>query len=68
MNWIGIFVEFDDVEVELVIGGCEVFEIVMLSIDFDLLEVSIGYKFCKWSLLVEVIIYVFRLLLGVFCY
>nr|ABV31244.1 dicer-like 1 [Physcomitrium patens] len=60
MNWIGIPVEFDDAEAELAIGGCEVPETVMLSIDFDSLEASIGHKFRKRSLLVEAITHASR--------
>ncbi|KAI5062975.1 hypothetical protein GOP47_0021522 [Adiantum capillus-veneris] len=68
MDWIGIPSHYDMEEGTRARAGCTVPETVLRSIEFEKLEVSIGYSFGEKSLLVEAITHASRPASGVPCY
>ncbi|CAI9103564.1 OLC1v1002075C1 [Oldenlandia corymbosa var. corymbosa] len=68
MKWIGIEVDFDLKENEYPIRPSSVPENILRSINFDMLEASLNFKFVEKSLLVEAITHASRPSSGVSCY
>ncbi|XP_024538863.1 endoribonuclease Dicer homolog 1 isoform X1 [Selaginella moellendorffii] len=68
MNWINIPIDYDEAEANAARAGCSVPDSVMNSIDFEKLELAIGYKFQMKSVLVEAISHASRPSAGVPCY
>ncbi|MCO5563621.1 hypothetical protein L7F22_017268 [Adiantum nelumboides] len=68
MDWIGIPSHYDMGEGTRARAGCTVPETVIRSIEFETLEVSLGYFFSERSLLVEAITHASRPASGVPCY
>ncbi|KAJ7535020.1 hypothetical protein O6H91_12G015000 [Diphasiastrum complanatum] len=55
MKWLGIPVDYSDLDIEQARAGCLVPRPVLDSIDFDELEAAIGYEFQNKNLLAEAI-------------
>lgn len=68
MKWIGIEVDFDVKENEYPIRPSNVPDNILGSINFDVLEAALNFKFVDRSLLVEAITHASRPSLGVSCY
>ncbi|KAL5989061.1 Dicer-like protein 1 [Asimina triloba] len=68
MKWIGIQVEFDPQDIELVSKPGSIPESIMRSIDFGALEDALSWKFNDRGLLVEAITHASRPSSGVSCY
>ncbi|KAH7306984.1 hypothetical protein KP509_22G041000 [Ceratopteris richardii] len=68
MDWIGIPSRYDMEDGTRARAGCTVPETVLRSIDFEKIEMALGYSFRERSLLVEAITHASRPASGVPCY